>query len=314
MRIGYLVDATCDLPDRFYESNDVLIMPVAIRLGEQMISDQRNSAVTLGVLDSDQASHTAEAETSAFSVEQISELFLRRLVLEYDYVFCLTVTRERSPIFDNATKASFAILNEYRAVRDEAGQSSSFSLRVIDTGALFAGQGIPVLAGLEMRAAGEQPPIIRNRLTHISNHTHTYAVMPDLYYLRNRARKKGEKSVGLVGAMLGSALDLKPILYANQGQTKPVAKIRGFENAIQTLFKETAEAVRGGLLVPAVTISYGGPVERIREFPGYEELARACADTGVEIHESLMSLTGIVNVGPGALTLGFAREIPPKLS
>ena len=30
MRIGFLVDATCDLPSSYYESGDVLIMPIAV--------------------------------------------------------------------------------------------------------------------------------------------------------------------------------------------------------------------------------------------------------------------------------------------
>ncbi|MDO5505374.1 MAG: DegV family protein [Pseudoxanthomonas suwonensis] len=315
MRIGFLVDATCDLPDHYYSSGQVLVMPIGIRIGEQMLTDERNAEVTTGFLDSDATGDASQAETSAFDAEQIRALFLERLVLEYDYVFCLTVTRERSQIHENATQASFGILNDYHSVREAAGMTTPFSLRVIDTGSVFAGQGIPVLAGLAMREAGEQPPLIRARVADVANRTHAYAVLPDLYYLRNRARKKGEKSVGLVGAMLGSALDLKPILHANQGQTRPVAKVRGFEAAIGKLFAETARAIReGGLLVPAVNLSYGGPLQRVHDFPGYAELAQACQDNGIELLESLMSLTGIINLGPGALTLAYARADAPRLS
>jgi hypothetical protein len=38
-------------------------------------------------------------------------------VIDYDYVFCMTITRTRSPIYDNALQASYAILNEYREPR-----------------------------------------------------------------------------------------------------------------------------------------------------------------------------------------------------
>ena len=35
-------------------------------------------------------------------------------------------------------------------------------------------------------------------------------------------------------------------------------------------------------------------------------MRRACADRGVEVFESIMSLTGMVNVGSGAVCVGFA--------
>ena len=44
-----------------------------------------------------------EAETTPFSVNQIRDLFLQRLVIDYDHVFCLTISKLRSQIFDNAT-------------------------------------------------------------------------------------------------------------------------------------------------------------------------------------------------------------------
>ena len=55
----------------------------------------------------------------------------------------------------------------------------------------------------------------------------------DLYYIRNRARKKGDRSVSLLSAALGTALDIKPVLHAYRGETGPVAKIKGFEAAAQ---------------------------------------------------------------------------------
>lgn len=314
MRTGFLVDATCDLPDRFFSSGDVMVMPISVRIGEHITTDQRNDEVTLGFLDSQIAAEASAAETSALSVDQIRDLFLQRLVVDYDYVFCLTVTRERSPIYEHATQASFSILNEYHPVRAAAGKNSPFSLRVLDTGSLFAGQGIPVAAGVAMNAQGDNPPMVRARMEQIAAATQSYAVAPDLYYLRSRARAKGDRSVGLMSAMLGSALDIKPILHCNQGVTHPVAKVRGFEAAVQKLFTETANEVERGLTTPFLTLSFGGPLDQLRAFDGYENLVLACKNSGVQLLESLMSLTGIINLGPGAVSLGFAVDRKPALS
>ncbi|MBS0226118.1 MAG: DegV family protein [Proteobacteria bacterium] len=314
MRTGFLVDATCDLPDRYFSSGDVMVMPITVRIGDHITTDQRNDEVTLNFLDSHIAAEASAAETSALTVDQIRDLFLKRLVVDYDYVFCLTVTRERSPIYEHATQASFSILNEYRPVREAAGKHSPFSLRVLDTGSLFAGQGVPVAAGVAMNASSDNAPMIRAKMEQIARSTQAYAVAPDLYYLRSRARAKGDRSVGLVSAMLGSALDIKPILHCNQGVTHPVAKVRGFEAAVEKLFIETANEVDRGLTTPQLTLSYGGSLEKLREFPGYDKLTLACHNNGVELLESLMSLTGIINLGSGAVSLGFACDRKPTLS
>lgn len=308
MRIGLVVDSACDLPGSFIERNHIEILPITVKIGEAVLADHRNEQATLEFLHSHVASRGAEAETMPFSVNQIRDLFLRKLVIDYDYVFCLTITRTRSPIHDNATQASFVILNDYRPMRSAAGHQSPFALRVVDTQSLFAGQGVTAVEAVRMIEAGEGVAKIRARLDNLAINTHAYMVPRDLMYLRSRAKTKGDKSVSLFSATLGSALDIKPVLYCNRGETKPVAKIRGFDTAVRRLFAFASERVTAGLMAPTLCMSYGGELEEMRLLPGYTELTDVCRTHGVEVFESVMSLTGMVNVGKGSLVVGFAGE------
>lgn len=308
MRIGLVVDSACDLPGSFIERNHIEILPITVKIGEAVLADHRNEQATLEFLHSHVASRGAEAETMPFSVNQIRDLFLRKLVIDYDYVFCLTITRTRSPIHDNATQASFVILNDYRPMRSAAGHQSPFALRVVDTQSLFAGQGVTAVEAVRMIQAGEGVAKIRARLDNLAINTHAYMVPRDLMYLRSRAKTKGDKSVSLFSATLGSALDIKPVLYCNRGETKPVAKIRGFDTAVRRLFAFASERVTAGLMAPTLCMSYGGELEEMRLLPGYTELIDVCRTHGVEVFESVMSLTGMVNVGKGSLVVGFAGE------
>ncbi|HEX7340627.1 MAG TPA: DegV family protein, partial [Rhodanobacteraceae bacterium] len=99
---------------------------------------------------------------------------------------------------------------------------------------------------------------------------------------------------------------IKPILRGWRGQTSPVAKLHGFESGAQALFKHVVGRIRAGLLTPTVTLSYGGDLDTMRNLPGYEQVPEACREAGIELLESLMSITGMVNVGEGALAVGFA--------
>jgi fatty acid-binding protein DegV len=67
--------------------------------------------------------------------------------------------------------------------------------------------------------------------------------------------------------------------------------------------------VREGLLTPVVNLGYGGELAELHALPGYARLRETCAEHGVQLYESVMSLTGMVNVGKGALGVGFAA--PP---
>jgi fatty acid-binding protein DegV len=229
-------------------------------------------------------------------------------VLEQDCVFCLTITATRSPINEHVNKASFGILKNYRQVREQAGVPGPFMMRVIDTRNIFAGAAPVIYEAARLIAADEPPATIRERLTHIANHTYGYMLPRDLYYLRARAKKKNDRSVGLVSAMLGSALDIKPILRCFRGETGPVGKVRGFEQGAEALFGYAAQRVRAGLLVPLVCASYGGDLAVLSHLPGYADLRQACEECGVELMEAPMSITGMVNVGEGAVTIGFAAE------
>ncbi|CAA9347593.1 MAG: DegV family protein [uncultured Lysobacter sp.] len=308
MRIGIVVDSACDLPLDYLHKNNVVLLPITVKIGQAVLADHRNEQATLEFLNTYVVEHGAEAETSAYSVQQVQDLFLSRLVIDYDYVFCMTITKTRSPLFDNTQQASFAILNEYKEPRTAAGITTPFALRVIDTQSLFAAQGVTAVEAIRMRDAGEGAPKIRARLENLALHTHAYMIPRDLYYLRARVRHRGDRSVSLFSAALGSALDIKPILHCNRGETGPVAKVKGHAAAVRKLFDFTIRRVKAGLMTPTLCLSYGGDLEEMRALPGYQSLRDACASANVEVFESLMSLTGMVNVGKGALVVGFAAE------
>ncbi len=306
MRIGIVVDSACDLPADFFEREQVHILPITVRIGDAVQADHRDEAQTLAFLESHIAERGASAETIPYTPEQIRDLFLDRLVVDYDYVFCMTITGSRSPIFSNAQKASYMILNDYKQPRAAAGNTTPFALRVIDTQNLFCAQGILPVEAARLRAAGEHPLRIRTRLEELASNTYGYLVPRDLYYIRNRARAKGDRSISMLSAALGTALDIKPVLRGYRGDTGPVAKIKGFDPATEKMFDFATRRVQAGLMTPTVTLCYGGHLDEMRALPGYERLRNACADQNVEVFESVMSTTGMVNVGRGAVVVGFA--------
>ena len=306
MRYGIVVDSCCDLPASIYAQNRIVIMPIRIRIDGEWFDDDRDPAVRARFFAKNLGAHSHAAETEPLSVDKVTELFLSRLVIDYDCVFCHTITTSRSPIYANARQAGFAILQKYQPIRKAAGVPGPFVMRLVDSRNLFAGQGIGVLEAVRMIGENATGGAIRERLEFIAEHTYAYMIPRDLYYLRARAQKKGDHSVGWIGAALGSALDIKPVLQGFRGETRPVGKVRGFDQGTSKLFSYVQERVQAGLLTPALCVSYGGNLAELETMWGYTALKHTCAEHGVKVYESPMSITGMVNVGVGCLAVGFA--------
>ena len=306
MRFAVAIDAACDLPHEFLLQHNITVMPITVRVDGEMFLDDRSPAEIRRFIERKLGSRQHVAETAPCSVEEVERLFLGKLVLEHDCVFCLTITSTRSPINENVHRASFRILTGYREARTSAGMTGPFMMRIVDTRNIFAGAAPAVFEATRLVAKGHSPAAIRTRLAYVADNSYGYMLPRDLYYLRARAKKKNDRSVGLLSAVLGSAMDIKPLLRCYRGETGPVGKARGFESGAKALFGYTVRQVRAGLLVPAVCLSYGGDLSTLSRLPGYHELRDGCAAAGVTLLEAPMSITGMINVGEGALTVGFA--------
>ncbi len=306
MRIGMTVDSACDLPREWLDAHNVVILPTTVRIDNTTFADERDPIATLRFYRETLGARVHSAVTTPYSIEQFRDLFLSRLVCEFDFVFCVTITSTRSAIHENAVMASREILRYYHPIREKAGLKGIFQMRVLDSKQAFSGQAISVLEGVRMIEAGEHHNAIRERIEFIADNTYAYMVPRDLFHLRASIVKRGDKSLPWYRAALGTMLDMKPILQIHRGQTANVGKAKGFDAAAIALFSHAADRVHKGLLAPYVNLSYGGELDKLRALPGYDKLARACEEHGATLGEAVMSITAMVNVGEGALTVGFA--------
>lgn len=308
MKIGLVVDATCDLPNDYIKENNIQVLPITLRIGEERVVDDRNASVRQAFYADNRLHKSHDAESEPLGVEAFRDFFLEHIVSHFDYALVQTLPDSRSPMFNNATRASHTILRDYKTVRAKAGVDGPFALRVTDSRSLFCGQGVLAAATINLIKHGLRVSEVRNRIAELIPYTSGYSVVDDLFYVQKRGRKKGDKSVGWVSAKLGSALDIKPILCGRNGETFPVDKVRGYDAAIRKMFEHTAARIREGLLEPVLCVSYAGDENRIRQLPGFAELAACAREHKVELLSTGMSLTGGVNVGPGAVNVGFISK------
>lgn len=308
MRVGLIVDSACDLPYEFSRKHDLFILPVTAVIDGETYIDEHDPVRTQEFYQSGLLKKGHHAETRAYSPEQIHSLFMEKIVTQFDVAFCETVARSRSLIYDNATEAMNSVMANYDKTRSAAGREGKFSMRVIDTNQIFAGQGLLAAHTLKLIEKKLSKNALRYEVETFSESIFTCVIPRDLHYIRERARRRGDKSVSALVAFLGKALNITPVLFGKGAEAQPVAKTRSFDVAVEKVMNYAAARVEAGLRTPYVSLSCGLTWTEIEDLPGLNVLRESCERNGVELLLSQMGITSSIYVGPGSLCLALAAD------
>ena len=300
-----MVDASCDLPEGFLEENNIGILPIQINIAGQKLIDNHDPDKLRSFYKDNLLSQDDYASSQAWSSEQISQHILDNVVQDHSSLLIETLIRERSEIFENANAASFTVIRDYKNVKSN---NSHFSMRVIDGGSMFTGMGVLAMQTNQLVAKGHSASELRQELDDFKKKLWVYMAPRDVKYLRSRIKQRGDRSVSWAGAQFGKMLEITPVICAKNNDTFPVGKVRGFNNTIDSLFDQVGAKVREGLAAPYVLVSVAGPISDLENMQGYQRLQQTCADCSVELHACMMSMTGAVNLGKGAISIGFASD------
>jgi fatty acid-binding protein DegV len=311
MRIGLVVDASCDLPDSYLEANGIRVLPSILQLDGRTWMDDREPEQTLMLYRSFIADRALEGSSSACSADEIRDIFLQEVVVDYDRVLVISAGTGLSNMFARATEASYAILQDYRGRRGERGAGGGFALRILDTGSVCAGEAILVSRALQLlaeRRLGFEG--VRRALREEAGRTTCLVVPGDPWFLRQRGLDGHGHGMGRVEYAMSAVSDLIPVVELVDGRRRTIARGRGFRKACAVAFERAAAAVTGDTGSPALALSFGGDPRVIREMPAYQALEARAADARIELHLSVMSATMGTRLGPGAMSVAWLAPSP----
>ena len=307
MKTAIVIDPTCDLPASYIQQHQLHLLPNTLILGHQVLTDNRDADLTLAFHHRHALSPALDGKIEPCSASAIAELFLDRLVTEYDRAILIAISQTHSTLFQNATEASFAILRGYRERRRQVGLNTPFYLNVLDSKTVFAGQAVLVYEVVRLLQNPELPfGELRRLVEEFRSSIHCYILFDDLSYVRHQASGKGENGIGFLNYRLGSLLGIKPVARFVAGETELVLKARGFDRALSGLFERATLEIDQGLRSPLVVLSYAGDPQALRQNRVFIEFEEHARKWGIEVMVSVMSATGGLHVGPGAVSLAFA--------
>jgi DegV family protein with EDD domain len=174
-------------------------------------------------------------------------------------------------------------------------------VRIVDCGSAAMGQGFVVAAAARVAAAGAGLEAVAQRAREVADQVHLLATIPTLEYLHRGGR------VGNAAALVGSMLQIKPVLCVAEGHVDVFARPRTQSKAIRIMLQAVADQVDGRHLHAAILhADVPEQAEALRQ-----EVAQRfrCAELYVTELTPVMG----AHTGPGVLGVAFYAdsEEPP---
>lgn len=212
--IKVVTDSACDLTPERVEENDVRVVPLTIRFGEEEFVD-RDQLSTKEFWDR-VITGPVIPETAAPSPGAFQNAFEDAADEGRPGVLCVTLSSGLSATYQAACTAAESV-------------SDRIPVQVVDSLSITMGQGLLVLSAVDEASEGKALEEIAASIEELKSRTRVYGVIGDLDFLRRGGR------IGGVAHLMGSLLSIKPVIEMRGGVVEVESKQRTRQRSLQYL-------------------------------------------------------------------------------
>ena len=278
--VHLVCDSTADLDPEFRAAHDVRVVPLKVIFGDDTFADGVD--LTADAFYARLAAPGPFPRTSQPTPTEFEAVF-RELGADGAPIVCTTISSDLSGTYASATQARAAL--------------PDLDIRVIDTRSVAPGHYAAVREAARVAERGGSADQTVAAIEAVRDSIRVLFTVETLEYLRRGGR------IGGARAMLGSMLDIKPVLEIRGGVIEPVARVRTYPRAIDRVVDEFSRAAR----------EWGG-AELIVAHADRPEIAAALVERMRPQASEPPALTVVGPVigchsGPGAIGVGFYRPV-----
>ncbi len=221
-RVAVVTDSTSDLPARLAAARSVSVVPLTLNFEGQSLLD----GVDITPVDfyrrlPGAATHPT---TSQPSPGRFAEAYTA-LLADHDSIVSIHISEKLS--------------GTYASARQAADMVDPARIRVVDSELVSMGLGLVTLVAATLAARGADVEAIEAKVLEMRSQIQTYFSVATLEFLRRGGR------IGRASALLGSVLQVKPVLCIRDGLVTPLERVRTFERALNRVVELTREVDRG---------------------------------------------------------------------
>jgi DegV family protein with EDD domain len=279
--IAIVTDSTADLPSQLTRTRSITVVPLTLNFeGRSLLDgvDIRPSEFYRKLPNA-----TTHPTTSQPSAGRFAEAYAE-LLTDHSDVISIHISEKLSGTYASAVQG--------------AEMTDSKRVHVIDSQLVSMSLGLLILAASEMVSRGDGASSIVDRVNAMREQVQTYFSVATLEFLRRGGR------IGRASAMLGSVLQVKPVLCIRDGLVTPLERVRTFDRALNRVVELTREVDRGkGLCVIVGHADAEADAERVAR-----ELEPNCETLMIQ---PLGPVVG-AHAGPGVVGVGvYPADILP---
>lgn len=282
-KVAIVTDSTAYLPKECTEQYRISVTPLSVIWGDEVYQDGVD--ITSGDFYMRLASSKLMPTTSQVTPAVMLQTFQSLLEQGYD-VLGIFLSSRISGTVQSAIQAREMI------------SGTENKITIVDSLSTTMGMGWPVLTAARAAQAGENLAECEKIAQHACANSGVLFVVETLEFLRRGGR------IGGAQALLGTALNIKPILEIREGKIESVEKIRTKQKAIQRMLELTTERVHGRTPI-RIAISHANAET---EAVSLLELMRRQFDPIETLVTPLSPVIG-THAGPGTVALNFMLGI-----
>jgi len=277
---AFVVDSTADLPDNLAQDPNLTIIPLTVFFGDEGYLDWvelKPEQFYEKLVTAPRPPTTSQPAPAAFS-----ELY-GRLRQQYQRVYSVHLSAEFSGTFETARMVAEGIPG----------------VRVVDSRLATGGFALLVDRMMERIDHGIPEEELEAYIKHFRQHN-TFVFLPTtLDYLYKGGR------IGRASHLVGTLLNIKPVLMIDDGVADVYKKVRGVAQALETMRDCLLERTEPGSDVYA-NLSHGMNAPLMEQL---RDLITAISDRRIHLrpHSIVGSVIGTY-AGPAAVGLGFIQE------
>ena len=280
-----ITDSCCDFNDQMYMDLDVTYAPLSILYKGESHDNFSDDASIKALYDGLRAGETAT--TSAVNPEGWVKV-MEPILKEGKDILVLAFSSGLSTTYQSAVIAAQELKETY----------PERTINVIDTLCAALGQGLLVWYACQKRDAGMSLEELTAWCEENKLHVCHWVTVDDLAHLKRGGR------ISATTALVGTMLNIKPIIYVNEeGKLINTAKARGRKAAMELLVKKMAQT-QGSYDNSTVFIAHGDCREDAETLA-----AMVKAKCGVKnVHIGYVGAVIGAHTGPGVLVVFFMGD------
>jgi DegV family protein with EDD domain len=278
--IAIVTDSSANIPAEALRGLDVTVIPLWLHWGEDRFRDGVDihpPDFYRRLQESDQFPTTSQPSVGEF------ESLIRRVGEGKDAVVNVLVTSKLSGTVASAQAAA-------QRVHDIA-------VHVVDSMSTSMALGFGVLAAARAAAAGAPVEGVVAAAEEMRDRVHLLFAMETLEFLRRGGRISGARW------LLGSALQIKPLLHMKDGIVQPLVQVRSKRKALARMLQAVEERLGGKQMAEAAVIDADCPDEGAAIAAKVKQRFQPR-----NLYRSIVSPVIGTHAGPGTVGIAFYAE------